>query len=115
MHPLAHFGSLVRREDEHVFAAGATGHDHAFGQTELHLTRGEVRNAHDLPADEFLGFVSRLDAGEHLLVDTAAERQLELEQLPRLGHQLGFDHASNSQIDLQEIVERALVRQRLRR
>ena len=75
------------------------------------ICRGAGWRPDDQPADELLGLVGRFDAGEDLPLHVAAEAERELEQLLRLRHFFGRDHAGDAQIDLGEVVDRDQVGQ----
>ena len=66
--------------------------------------RGEIGHADHQPADQILGLVDALDAGENGAAVVAAEADREFQQLCAR-HVLGFDHADHAEIDLGEIVE----------
>ena len=73
MNSMAWLRAAVGAEQENLLATGAGGYDHAFANTELHLSRGEICHADHQPADEVFRFVGAFDAGENGAMIVAAE------------------------------------------
>ena len=94
-------------------AVRAGGGDHAFADAEFHFPRGEVGDADDESADEIFGLVGFFDAGEDVFRRVAAEAERELEQLLGVGDVFGGDDAGDAEVDLGEVVDRALGGERL--
>src|SRR3990172_2757137 len=112
MHSLPGDGAGIGGQQEHFFAAGATGGDHAFAEAEFHLPRGEVCDADHQPADEIVRLVRFLDAGEHGARVVAAEAERELQELLGVGNVGGGDDASDAEVDLGKVVDGAHGRER---
>ncbi len=115
MHTLTWNCAIVSCDYEYLtwwcaFCAGSS--DHAFTDTKFHFTRCEVSHTNNQFADKFGRLVGLFDAGEYILRRAAAEAERELDELLCLWDLFRRNHARNSQVDLCEIVDGTLRRER---
>src|SRR5262245_49155239 len=98
----------IGRDEENARSFSRGGEDHALGNAEFHLPRGEIRHHHGQPALQLLRGIRRLDAGEH---GARAVPQVEgqLEKLVGAFDRLGPGDLRHFQVELVEVVDRDLV------
>ena len=101
----------MRFEDEEaeslVFGVGG-GEHHPFGNTKAHLARREVRDHDRELALQVFGLVGALDAGEDVAGSAFTEVKREAQELRRTFDFVALDDLRHAQVDLREVVDRAL-------
>jgi hypothetical protein len=110
-HPLPGRRAFVGFQDEQVLAARTGRQHHALRGAEAHLARFQVGHHDGQAAGQAGRVVGRADAGEHG-AGPVADVERQLEQLVGALHRLRRDDARDPQVDLREIVNRYLGRQR---
>ena len=89
-----------------LLSASTGRYDHAFAESEGHLSRREVGDNDDQSADQVFQFVGALDPREYGPLVFTAKRQRQLDQLFGLGHLFGVYHAGHAQVDFRKVIDR---------
>ena len=108
MHSLARFRAAVGIQQIDLLTARACSQNHAFADSELHFSRGEIGAQDDQPSDKIFRLVGALDACENVSRLLAPHAECQLQQFVRSGDCICGNDTRNTKIDLREFVDRAM-------